>query len=289
MGKKHMSLCEKHIIGEETKEWLVSLEKREILWDNGMLTVGISNASYGFNFRKTNRPRIEVLACYGGEGEVMVNGEWTKCTEGHMYISCPYETYEYRATMEKRWNLAWFSFTKKETKTLNHGLSAPVLRKVSTIPIIKNIIQGIYQESLNPADPNIMTLWTQLLNQHARRIIENRIPHDKLEQLWRQVDTNLQNKWTIDKLCKISGYSRGYLRSLSISETGKSPLRYIKSMRMHKASAMLISSNLKIEAIAHVVGYENAFAFSTAFKKVMKITPSEYRKKITQEKYHTHS
>lgn len=285
MGKKHMSLCEKHIIGQDTQEWLVSLEKREILWDNGIFNAGLSNAVYGFSFRKNNRPRIEMLVCYGGQGEVVVDDKWMKCTEGHIYISAPNATYEYRAIRDIKWNLAWFTLTEKETRTINHNLSGPVLLKVSTISTLKNIIQGIYQESLHPGDPNIMTLWTQLLNQHARRIIENKMGHNKLEQVWHIVDSNLQKNWTIEDLCEISGYSRGYLRSLSISETGKSPLRYIRTMRMHKASAMLIGSHLTIEAIGLAVGYENAFAFSTAFKKVMKINPSDYRNKIAQEKH----
>jgi len=48
---------------------------------------------------------------------------------------------------------------------------------------------------------------------------------------------------------------------------------------MRRAASLLTGSERRIDAIATAVGYENAFAFSTAFKRHMKKTPSAYRSK----------
>jgi AraC-like DNA-binding protein len=45
---------------------------------------------------------------------------------------------------------------------------------------------------------------------------------------------------------------------------------------MRRAAELLVQGNAKIEVIANQVGYQNAFVFSTTFKRVMGWSPSEY-------------
>ena len=47
---------------------------------------------------------------------------------------------------------------------------------------------------------------------------------------------------------------------------------------MHKATKLLTDTNLKIVEIAGKLGYENPNKFSTAFKKIIGMSPREYRK-----------
>jgi len=46
---------------------------------------------------------------------------------------------------------------------------------------------------------------------------------------------------------------------------------------MRQAMALLASDFCTIEIVAQKVGYDNPFAFSTAFKRYQGISPSEYR------------
>jgi AraC-like DNA-binding protein len=48
---------------------------------------------------------------------------------------------------------------------------------------------------------------------------------------------------------------------------------------MRRATELLASTELTIEAIAHEVGYHNPFVFSNAFTKWIGWRPSEYRRK----------
>ena len=48
-------------------------------------------------------------------------------------------------------------------------------------------------------------------------------------------------------------------------------------LRMARARALLISTNLPVYQTAALVGYENPFAFSTAFKRHTGQTPREFR------------
>jgi AraC-like DNA-binding protein len=46
---------------------------------------------------------------------------------------------------------------------------------------------------------------------------------------------------------------------------------------MRHAASLLASDFYTIETVAQKVGYDNPFAFSTAFKRVMGVSPSAYR------------
>jgi transcriptional regulator GlxA family with amidase domain len=48
---------------------------------------------------------------------------------------------------------------------------------------------------------------------------------------------------------------------------------------MQRAAHLLRSTPMSITQIASLVGYENAFAFSTAFKRFFALNPSTFRQK----------
>lgn len=59
---------------------------------------------------------------------------------------------------------------------------------------------------------------------------------------------------------------------------GKSIYAYMRTFRMQEAAKMINNNNESITTIAQKVGYSNAGKFSSAFKDVMHILPSEYKK-----------
>jgi AraC-like DNA-binding protein len=55
-------------------------------------------------------------------------------------------------------------------------------------------------------------------------------------------------------------------------------MEHVTHLRMAMASGMLATTDQKIDVIAQSVGYENIFTFSAAFKRVVGVPPSEYRR-----------
>ncbi|MHB1158087.1 MAG: helix-turn-helix domain-containing protein [Phycisphaerales bacterium] len=66
------------------------------------------------------------------------------------------------------------------------------------------------------------------------------------------------------------------MRRLCFSQTGFPPMRYVTELRMRRAAAMLAGGRRKIMEVAAAVGYRNAFAFSTTFKRMMGKPPSQW-------------
>ncbi|MDF2960449.1 MAG: AraC family transcriptional regulator [Paenibacillus sp.] len=59
---------------------------------------------------------------------------------------------------------------------------------------------------------------------------------------------------------------------------GQPPMDYLTSLRLQKAQALLLETELTLEQIAEQCGYDNGFYFSRMFTKKMNVSPSAYRK-----------
>jgi YesN/AraC family two-component response regulator len=58
----------------------------------------------------------------------------------------------------------------------------------------------------------------------------------------------------------------------------------IQTIKLDKAIELLVSSDLKINDISEVVGYENTTYFIRTFKKLYGISPNKYRERYIDEK-----
>ena len=64
--------------------------------------------------------------------------------------------------------------------------------------------------------------------------------------------------------------------------TGFTPMQYILSKRIYNAEVLLRNPQYNISEISRIVGYDNSLYFSRIFKKMKGISPSEFRKNISQ-------
>lgn len=55
-------------------------------------------------------------------------------------------------------------------------------------------------------------------------------------------------------------------------------MQHVTHLRMRHACSLLLLSEQKLLAVASAVGYDNAFAFSVAFKRHIDVAPAGYRK-----------
>ncbi|WP_335582160.1 helix-turn-helix transcriptional regulator [Paenibacillus yonginensis] len=60
--------------------------------------------------------------------------------------------------------------------------------------------------------------------------------------------------------------------------TGQTPVDYINSYRIRQAAGMLSQTERKISDIALEVGFDNISYFIRVFRKMMKCSPSAFRR-----------
>lgn len=72
------------------------------------------------------------------------------------------------------------------------------------------------------------------------------------------------------------GYSK--FRKVFKQVTGLSPNKYYLEIRLNKAKALLLNTDLSLIKISHLTGFETPYYFSTYFKKKYGVSPIAYRR-----------
>jgi AraC-like DNA-binding protein len=86
------------------------------------------------------------------------------------------------------------------------------------------------------------------------------------------------HRWTVAELAAKTGMSRAAFAARFTSLVGEPPLRYLTGWRMTLGADLLRDTEATIATVARRVGYEDAFAFSVAFKRARGVTPSAWRR-----------
>ncbi|MCX6126573.1 MAG: GlxA family transcriptional regulator [Proteobacteria bacterium] len=93
--------------------------------------------------------------------------------------------------------------------------------------------------------------------------------------------TQFANETSIPTMAAKAGLEeRTFLRRFR-KATGLKPTEYCQHLRIDGAREKLESTNQNIDEIAWKVGYEDAGAFRKVFRKIMGLTPGDYRSRFT--------
>ncbi|WP_145856579.1 hybrid sensor histidine kinase/response regulator transcription factor [Pedobacter suwonensis] len=137
---------------------------------------------------------------------------------------------------------------------------------------------------LNIKIKNLLLLNRTLKNTYTKQIkmetaeISVESHGDKLlKNILKYIEDNINNsQLSVEDLSKNVGMSRGSLYHKVLELTGLSPVEYIRSVKLDKAAALLIKSDLNISQIAYLVGFATPNYFAKSFKSKFGMQPSEY-------------
>ncbi|WP_165184844.1 AraC family transcriptional regulator [Caulobacter soli] len=90
-------------------------------------------------------------------------------------------------------------------------------------------------------------------------------------------------RWTLQALAERVGMSRSAFAKRFKETVGTSPMEYLARWRMLLAGDRLAHSADPVSVIALSLGYESESAFSTAFKRVMGVSPRRYGRALPGE------
>ena len=97
-----------------------------------------------------------------------------------------------------------------------------------------------------------------------------------------RIYSNPQEDWNIDSMCRDLILSRGYFQKLYTRCFGISFTQDVINSRIELSKRLLSSTDHSIANIADQSGYSNYVHFMHQFKKIVGITPTEYRKRKRQ-------
>lgn len=82
---------------------------------------------------------------------------------------------------------------------------------------------------------------------------------------------------SLSSTAKFISFNPSYFSSIFSKHMGKSFIDYVTELRIARACDLLENTNTKISSISYMVGYSSQAYFSTRFREVVGVSPSQYR------------
>ena len=99
-----------------------------------------------------------------------------------------------------------------------------------------------------------------------------------VSQMLKAIEAHIDDEeYNADKLAKDIAMSRASLYKKMQTILGITPTDFIRNVRLKRAAQLLADTQLTINEIAGRVGFVTPRNFSSQFKKMFGVTPSEYR------------
>lgn len=111
----------------------------------------------------------------------------------------------------------------------------------------------------------------------ARKCFLGNSADNYVSRIMLYIQDHMSEQLTVEQLSELIYVSKSYLSRLFKQQTGLSLIEYLRLVRIEKAKTLLISSNVSIEEISNIIGYNSPKYFCRAFRICSGMSPSEFK------------
>ena len=200
-----------------------------------------------------------------GKGYFYANEKQYTINTGSCFLIKPNEITTYSADEKDPWRYIWVGFDGRlasrllELKTPVFKLNSYIFNEMINIEQHTTAIEEFIAGKLFILFSEI---FSETKNDNHVAVIKN------------YIQSNYMKKLTILEISKMVNLDRHYLTRLFKTKTGRTPKEYLTEIRLLEAIRLLKSGH-SVTNTCYMVGYEDVFTFSKAFKKHVGHAPSD--------------
>ena len=110
------------------------------------------------------------------------------------------------------------------------------------------------------------------------------IEDDFLQKLTNFILENLSNEQlAVNDLVKASGMNRSTMSKKLKAMTNKTPVQFIKNIRLEKAKSLLLKKGKNVSEVAFEVGFKDPNYFSSSFSDHFGFPPSDIKRNLQKQ------
>jgi AraC-like DNA-binding protein len=247
-------------------------------------------ARHHFRERPSGSEQFILIYCVEGKGEIRLKEVVFTVPPDHFFIIPAGVPHAYRADEKDPWWIYWIHFTGPKSSawlrfagqimTIERSKNARISDRTDLFSeIFRNLDRGYSIETLeyvNLCLPHLLASFTHL-NQF--RLVREPGEKDIIGQSINFMLDRLPEKLKLDEIAAQTGLSASHFSRLFLNRTGHSPIDYLIQLKIQRACRLLDNSGQTIAEVARGMGFDDQFYFSRVFRKVMGMSPVEYRKR----------
>lgn len=136
---------------------------------------------------------------------------------------------------------------------------------------IRQLLQGRYQSE-------------KLKEEHIEEIEVESPDENLMRRIMKVINENMDNdELSVEMIADKVGISRVHFYRKMKDLTGQAPREFIRYIRLKEAARLLGSKKMDITGVSIATGFKSPSAFSTSFKSLYGVTPTEWMKKQNEE------
>lgn len=245
----------------------------------------------------THRPRgrldYQIIYVASGKAHFYFNGVEQIISAGNMVIYRPKEEQRYYYYAADHTQVYWVHFTGGNVKNIlrKYGIAdhMRVLYTGTSLEYKQLFEQMIHELTLCKEDyEELLVGYLQHLLILIHRSINNK-PREKTLLLVSSMDNavryfheNYNKQICIEEYAAKQHMSVSWFIRNFKEYTDVTPTQYLLSLRISNAQTLLETTNYNVTEISEIVGYNNPLYFSRLFKKQVGMSPSDFRKHLSE-------
>jgi len=253
-------------------------------------SVGCEQSPPGFVHGPNVRKFYTLHYCMKGTGALTMNGKTYTVHPGDLLLIYPNVKVYPKADHRNPWELSWVGFSGSDARLLTDAIGFSPFRPVLSLPAIANVhdlIMDIYDHKGDlPAEVVGMTarLYTcfSFLMERTHHAFPSNPGSEYVQRACDFISSHYGEKLTVDDIASHVGVSRSCLYRSFMANMSVSPLDYLTEHRVKASCNLLGQGGLSMKEIAYSCGFSNALYYSTVFKKVMGISPTDYLSHVSR-------
>lgn len=257
-----------------------------------VVRAGHLKAGHEHRIERETYPGHELIFCLNGCGWVQVAGKRHAVGPGALlWINC-HHPHIYGAAKKDPWELYWMRIEGRSLDRIAELLqvrSQPVLEGINEQTIRQEFERAFQAMSgTRPSDAAQASAAVAAiigLAFHVRLsepgLVQPELPSAVSKALER-MRLYFHLPMRVIELAQLSGMSESHFSRQFKAAIGTSPIDWLRRERINQAKRRLIESDDPVKEIARQVGYHDQFFFSKDFKKMTKLTPTQFREQEKQ-------
>ena len=233
-----------------------------------------------------------LIYCTDGKGWYQIGGHTYEVNRNE-YVIIPRNTpYAFGADEENPWTIYWLHFKGRSCMHFQNATFSPepvLPGEHSRLQDRLGLFEEIYR-AFSMAYVKEYMLYSSLclysflgsflcLEQYRSVLICNEEKVSFSDKVIHYMQENVQHNLSLEQLAAYIKYSPSHFSMLFQRETGVSPISCFLQLKIQKACQYIELTDLKLNEISTLLGFEEPAYFSRLFSKVMGLSPSEYRRK----------
>ena len=272
---------------------LVSLmEDSPLVSDLYIYSIGyFSRAAHHYISRPKGCDEFLFIYCKEGCGWIDLYGSTQKLDTNQFIILPKNIPHRYWADEEDPWTIYWIHFKGSKAPHFSTHFDKPTTIQPSALSRIEDRLD-LFEEIffvLNEEQSIEHMHYANLcfahflasflfMNVYRKTLRHKEYAENVMKRVIHYMNENIENNLKLKDFAQFCGYSDSYFYRKFVKETGHAPMDYFIRLKIDKACRFLIQTDMKINQIAHKLGFKEAQYFSRTFSNLMGMSATEFRK-----------